>query len=47
MATIVIKPGLGVDPVKGSGPGLHGLTWVNFKKLKKNIWDFNILYENN
>ena len=34
MATIVIKPGLGVDSVKGSGPGL---TYVNPEKLEKNI----------
>jgi hypothetical protein len=47
MATMVIKPGLGVDPAKGSGPGLHGLTQVNPEKLKKNILDFNILYEKN
>jgi hypothetical protein len=37
MATIVIKPGLGVDPAKGSGPGLYGLTRVNPEKLKTNI----------
>jgi hypothetical protein len=37
MSTIVIKPDLGVDPAKGSGPGLHELTRVNPKKLKKNI----------
>jgi hypothetical protein len=35
MATTVIKPGLGVDPIKGLGPGLHGLTRVNPEKLKK------------
>jgi hypothetical protein len=29
MTTIVIKPDLEVDPVKESGPGLHGLTQVN------------------
>jgi len=43
MATIVIKPGLGVDPVKGSGLGLHGLTLVNPEKLKKKI-DVLIFY---
>jgi hypothetical protein len=32
-----IKPGLGVDLVKGSGPGSHGLNLVNLKKYKKNI----------
>jgi hypothetical protein len=37
MTTIVIKPGLGVDPVKEPGLGLHGLTRVNLKKLKNNI----------
>jgi hypothetical protein len=46
MATMVIKPGLGVDPAKGSSPGLHGLTWVNPEKFKKKL-DFNILYEKN
>jgi hypothetical protein len=45
MTTIVIKPNLGVDLVKGSGPKLHGLTRVKPEKLKKNIWGFNILYE--
>jgi len=28
MTTIVIKPDLGVDPIKESGPRLHGLTQV-------------------
>jgi hypothetical protein len=37
MATIVIKPGLGVDPAKEPGLGLHGLSRVNSEKLKKNI----------
>jgi hypothetical protein len=37
MSTIVIKPGLRVNPTKGPGPGLHGLTWVNLEKLKINI----------
>jgi hypothetical protein len=37
MTTIVIKPNLGVDLVKGSGPKLHGLTRVKPEKLKKNI----------
>jgi hypothetical protein len=37
MATIVIKPSLGVDPANESGPGLHGLTRVNPEKLGKNI----------
>ena len=27
--TIVIKPGLGVDPAKGPGLGFHGSTRVN------------------
>jgi hypothetical protein len=40
MATMVIKPGLGVDPAKGRGPGLHGLTRVNPKKLKKQYLRF-------
>ena len=43
MPTIVIKPDLGVDPAKGPGPGLHGLTWVNPKKLKK-IFEVLIFY---
>jgi hypothetical protein len=29
LKTIVIKPGPGVDPAKGQGPGFHGSTWVN------------------
>jgi len=33
--TIVIKPGLEVDPAKGSGPGFYGLTRINLEKLKK------------
>jgi hypothetical protein len=33
---IVIKPGPGVDPAKGPGPGFLGLTRVNLIKLKKN-----------
>ena len=33
--TIVIKPGTGVDPAKGPGPGFHGSTRVNPEKLKK------------
>ena len=37
MTTIVFKSGLGVNPVKESGPGLHRLTRVNMKKLKKKI----------
>jgi len=45
MTTIVIKIGLVVYLAKGSGPELHGLTWVNPEKLKKNICGFNILYE--
>jgi hypothetical protein len=32
----------GVDLAKGPGHGLHGSTR---KKLKKNIWNFNISYE--
>jgi hypothetical protein len=31
---IVIRPDPGINPVKEPGPGLHGLTWVNLKKLK-------------
>jgi hypothetical protein len=37
MATIVAILSLVVDPAKGSGPELHQLTWVNPKKLEKNI----------
>jgi hypothetical protein len=37
MATIVAILSLVVDPAKGLGPGLHQLTWVSPKKLKKNI----------
>jgi hypothetical protein len=43
MATIVIKPSLGVDPVKGPGLRLHGLTRVNLEKFF--FLGFNILYE--
>ena len=35
MTTIVSKPDLGVDPTKGWGLGLHGLTRVKPEKLKK------------
>ena len=42
-ATIVIKPGPGVDPAKGPGPGFQGSTRVNPEKLKKK--KFNISYE--
>jgi hypothetical protein len=45
MPTTVNKPNLRVDPAKGPGPGLHWLTRVNSKNMKKNIWGFNILYE--
>jgi len=31
---IVIRPDPGINPVKEPGPGLHGLTRVNPKKLK-------------
>jgi len=37
---IVIKPGTGVDPAKGPGPGLYGLTQVNSgqpEKIKKKL----------
>jgi hypothetical protein len=40
--SIIIKPDQGVDPVNGSGLGLHGLTWstrINSEKLK-NILKF-------
>jgi len=37
MPTTVNKPNLRVDPAKGPGPGLHGLTRVNSKNMKKNI----------
>jgi hypothetical protein len=40
MATIVIKLSLAVDPAKGSGPRLHGLTWINPEKLKKTYLRF-------
>jgi len=39
IAPIVIKPGPGVDPAKGPGPGFHGSTRVNSGqpgKIKKN-----------
>jgi len=32
--SIVIKPGTGVDPTKGLGPGFHGSTHVNPEKFK-------------
>jgi hypothetical protein len=41
--SIVIKPGLGVDPAKEPGPGFHGSTRINPEKLKKK--KFNISYE--
>jgi hypothetical protein len=37
---IVIKPGPGVDPAKGPGPGFHGSTRVNSGqpgKIKKKL----------
>jgi len=40
LLSIVIKPGPGVDPAKGPGPGFHGSTRVNpdqsgkIKKIK-------------
>jgi hypothetical protein len=34
MATIVIKPGIGVDPANRSGPRLHEFTHVNLEKFK-------------
>jgi len=37
MTTIVIKLNLGVDPTKGLGSRLHGLTRVKPEKLKKDI----------
>jgi hypothetical protein len=37
MTTIVIKPDMGVNPAKGSGSGLDGLTRVKSGKLKKKI----------
>jgi hypothetical protein len=41
---IVIKPGPGVDPAKGPGPGFQGSTRINPEKLKKKK-SFNISYE--
>ena len=35
MTTIVIKPDLGLDPIKGSNLELHELTRVKLEKLKK------------
>ena len=38
--TIVIKPGPGVDPAKGPGPGFHGSSRVNSGqpgKIKKKL----------
>jgi len=40
MATIVIKPGLGVDPAKGLSPRLHRLTWVSIEKKKIEVLIF-------
>jgi hypothetical protein len=40
MTTIVIKPGLEVDPTNERGPGLHGLTRVKLGKLKKKYLRF-------
>ena len=37
MTTIVIKPDMEVNPAKGSGSGLDGLTRVKSGKLKKKI----------
>jgi hypothetical protein len=46
--TIVIRPNLGVDLAKEQGPGLYGSTQVNPNQPgKKNIWSFNITYEEN
>ena len=36
MATIVIKPGIGVDSANRSGPRLHEFTHVNLEKFKNN-----------
>jgi len=44
MATIVIKPDSRIDPVKEPGPGLHRLTQVNLKKIKKYIFKVLIFY---
>jgi hypothetical protein len=33
MATIAIKPSLGVNPTNGLSPGLHELTRVNQEKF--------------
>ena len=45
MASIAIKPNLGVNPTNGLSLGLHGLTRVNQEKLKRHILGFDILYE--
>ena len=45
---IVIKPGPGIDPVKGPGPRFYGSTRVNPDqpgKIKKYILKFEYLYE--
>jgi hypothetical protein len=35
---IVIKPGPGIDPVKGPGLGFHESTRINLKKIKNFIF---------
>jgi hypothetical protein len=35
-ASIVFKPGSGIDPAKGPGPGFHGSTRVNLNQPEKN-----------
>jgi len=40
MTTIVIKPDLGVDSTKGSGPGVYRLTRVKPGKMKKIYFRF-------
>jgi len=44
--SIVIKPGPGVDPAKGPGPGFHGSTRVNSGQpglTRKNLKKIKIL----
>jgi hypothetical protein len=42
---IVIKPDQEIDLVKKLDPGLYELIQIKLKKLKTNIWNFNILYK--
>jgi hypothetical protein len=43
---MVIKPGLAIDSVKGSGPGFHGSTQKNKKIFKILIFHMKKIHVN-